>query len=179
MKTILLAAVLACILTGCYHFGAPGSGKFAIDDIHVLNRTKEPTLNRHIVAALREHAGTDPSVAKNAVLIPPEETKSAVDIQVIVGDIKNYSLARSKVRDKMSIDQKSDAYQTVYHRIEISAKVVVTPKGGTEPILSKTYVGHGDIPRMHDRELPFQAACRQAANSLAMQVVDDLATLAE
>ena len=168
MKTILLAAVLACVLTGCYHFGAPGSGKFAIDDIHVLNRTKEPTLNRHIVTAFREHASTDPSVAHSG---------SQFDIEVKLGEIKNYSIARSKVRDKMSIDQNSDAYQTVYHRIEITANIIVTPKGGTEPILSKTYIGHGDIPRMHDRELPFQAACRQAANSLAMQVVDDLATL--
>ena len=170
MKTILLAAVLACILTGCYHFGAPGSGKFAIDEIHVLNRTKEPTLNRHIVTAFREHVSTDPSAAHSG---------STYDIQATLGDVKNYSIARSKVRDKWSVDKKSDAYQTVYFRIEITADIVVTPKGGTEPILSKTYVGHGDIPRMHDRELPFQTACRQAANSLAAQVVDDLATLAE
>ena len=164
------AVVLLVLLTGCYHFGAPGSGKFAIDDIHVLNRTKEPTLNRHIVAALREHAGTDPSTAQSGGL---------VDIEVKLGEIKNYSLARSKVRDRLSIDHDSDAYQTVYHRIEITADVVVTPKGATEPILSKTYIGHGDIPRMHDRELPFQTACRQAANNLAAQVVDDMATLSE
>ena len=170
MKTILLAAILACLLTGCYHFGAPGSGKFAINDIHVLNRTKEPTLNRHIVTAFREHASTDPSSSRPGRVL---------DIDVKLGDIKNLSIARSKVRDRLSIDQDSDAYQTVYHRIEITAKIVVTPQGGTEPILSRTYIGHGDIPRMHDRELPFQTACRQAANSIAAQVVDDLATLAE
>ena len=170
MKAVILAVLLACFLSSCYHFGAPGSDSFVLAEIHVDNNTKEPTLNRHIVTALREHVSTEPSAAKG---------KSVYDVQVKLGELRNYSIARAKVRDKRSVDRDSDAYQTVYHRIAITADVIVTPKGGGQPVLSKPYIGYGDIPRMHDRELPLQAACRQAANSLATQFIDDLATLAE
>ena len=170
MKAVIIIVALACFLSGCYHFGAPGMDSFSLAEIHVDNCTKEPMLNRHIVTAFRERVSTEPSAVKG---------KSVYDVRVKLGELRNYSIARAKVRDKKSVDHDSDAYQTVYHRIAITADVIVTPKDGGQPVLSKPYIGYGDIPRMHDRELPFQAACRQAANSLASQVVDDLATLAE
>ena len=40
-----------------------------------------------------------------------------------------------------------------------------------------TFIGQGDIPRMHDREIPLQAAYRQATDDAARQIIAAIAEL--
>ncbi|HOG51058.1 MAG TPA: hypothetical protein PKY10_10755, partial [Lentisphaeria bacterium] len=59
------------------------------------------------------------------------------------------------------------------YRLELRARYAVCGRNDTsaKPVLSGSVIGRADIPRMHDMNVPFQAACQQAADDAARQIV--------
>ena len=176
MKKILIVLMSLLVVTGCYHVGIPGGRAIAFDEVVLTNKTHEPALARQFDMAFKEQVSVTPGVhgktAKNAV-------HYNVDIELT--SIRNLSIARAEVRDKKSRDDKNQAYQTVLNRVELTVKVKAynldQPVHPDNPAYEHTFIGQGDIPRMHDREVPLQAAYRQATDDAARQIIAAIAEL--
>lgn len=169
---LVMGLLVSCLLCGCYHLGTPNHGTVAARHLEVSNKTREPTVTREVTAALKEHFDTSTGMTLKS------RNAEAYDIRVVVDSLENRSIARSKLRDKISRDAKSDAYQTVLFRITLTAHVTVTPtQAEAAPVIDRVYTAYADLPKMHDRELPLQHAIEQAGNSLAEQIVNDIAMI--
>ena len=170
--SIAWLVAVSCLLCSCYHLGTPNHGVVAARRLEVINKTHEPIVAREVTAAVKEHfdTSTGTTLKSNAA--------DAYDVRIVVDNLENKSIARSKLRDRVSRDDKSDAYQTVLFRITLTAHVTVTPvQAGAAPIIDRIYTAYADLPKMHDREQPLQHAIEQSGNSLAEQIVNDIATM--
>ena len=176
MNKILIALTGLLVMTGCYHVGIPGGRSVAFDEIVLTNKTHEPALARQFDMAFKEQVSVTPGVHGKT-------TQNAVhyNVDIELTSIRNLSIARAKVRDKKSRDDKNQAYQTVLNRVELTVKVKAynldQPVHPDNPAYEHTFIGQGDIPRMHDREVPLQAAYRQATDDAARQIIAAIAEL--
>ena len=172
----VFAMSLCLLLAGCYHLGAPGGRPVAFDEVVLTNNTREPSLSRKFDMSFREQISVTPGVYGKA-------TKKAcnynLDIELV--SIRNLSIARAEVRDNKSRDGRDAAYQTVLNRVELTVKLKAynqdQPIHPDNPSYEHTFIGQGDIPRMHDREVPLQAAYRQAIDDAARQIIAAIAEL--
>ena len=176
MNRVYIALASLLVLTGCYHVGIPGNRPVAFDDVVLTNKTREPALARQFDMAFKEQISLTPGVHGKPV-------KDAVNYNLYIElvSIRNLSIARAEVRDKKTRDSKDQAYQTVLNRVELTVKLKAynldQPIHPDNPTYEHTFVGQGDIPRMHDREVPLQAAYRQAADDAARQIIAAIAEL--
>lgn len=169
-KAMMIMLAVSCLLCGCYHLGTPNHGVVAARHLDVINKTHEPAVSRKVMAALKEHFDTSAGTTLKT------SEAEAYDVHVVIENLENSSIARSKLRDRVSREDKSDAYQTVLFRITMTAHVKVTSvQSSVGPIIDRTYTAYADLPKLHDRELPLQHAIEQAGNSLAEQIVNDIA----
>ena len=156
---ILLVVIAFC--ASCYHL-VDTSGKLSriyVDDVQ--NATMEPQLGNMMRIAMTEllsHSG--------------RRSKDRLPLDLKVVGMENNNVARAEIREKRSRDNDSDAYQTVLYRITITVQYTLElPEGKT---LAGTVTGIGDLPKMHDRNVPLQHAIRLAANDAAKKIVDAL-----
>ena len=171
-RHFLCAALAALLLTGCYHVGTPGSGRrFALARLDIDNQTQEAMVGRQLTAALRERFSVDPATTL------AKDKGEPYNVTAVITKIDNLSIARAEIRDNRSRDDDSKAYQTVLYRVALYADLTFTRQGDEKPTLKRSYVGYGDLPQMHDREVPLRHACQQAASSVAAQALDDLAAI--
>jgi hypothetical protein len=164
---------MACLafFSSCYHWGAGGRAAASIALSDVSNDTKEGSLGATMRQKLQEQLAQQPGLSTKRC---PEESDYVLTVRLLA--INNSSAARSKIRDKRSREDASRAYQTVLYRIELKAHYELFLRADQDkPVLSREVTGTADLPRMHDRELPFQAACRQAADDAARKIVADIA----
>lgn len=167
-------ALVALLLAGCYHFGSPGqTRKFAMAKLELENLTTEAMVGRQLAGALRERFATDPATTLHSQHGQP------FLVTATITKLDNLAIARAEIRDNLSRDDDSKAYQTVLFRVALYAELTFTRQGDEKPTLKRSYVGYGDLPQMHDREIPLRHACQQAANSIASQAVADLAACHE
>ena len=178
MMKAFAAWICALLLAGCYHVGLPGGRPVVFDDVALTNKTHEPSLTRRFDMSFKEQVGVTPGVAYR------RETKGAVHyhLDVELASVRNISVARAEVRDRKTRDGRDTAYQTVLNRVELTVKLKAynldQPMHPANPTYEHTFIGRGDIPRMHDREVPLQAAYTQAADDVARQIVAAIAELA-
>ena len=160
---------LALLSASCYHFGG-GSHMLRhvyVDKIH--NGTAEPLLGGMIHSAVNEQLGTR--------AYPKYVPKMDLPLDLDIIAMENSSLARAEVRDKKTRDDDSDAYQTVLYRITV--KVGYTLKTPSGKVLKGEVTGIGDLPKMHDRNVPLQYALKLAASDAARKIVDRIADYEE
>lgn len=166
--TILCCAMT---LTSCYHWGALDNKQgqaIAIDSVR--NDTNEGALAATMRQKLQEHLSNQPGFANCS-----QTDKSDFFVKVRLVDIRNLGVARSEVRDKKAREDDGNAYQTVLYRIELKTTYELYRSNAPDkPILSRDITGMADLPRMHDRNIPLQAACRQAADDAARKIVADI-----
>lgn len=164
-RTVILTLSLMVFCVSCvsYHFGTNGQflSKTYVSD--VINKTAEPQLGSLMHRAMSEQLSTAPS-RKNKKTI-------ALDMEIV--SLENSSWARAEVRDKKSRDSKDDAYQTVLYRIQIRVNYKVFE--GEKILLTGSVIGLGDVPKMHDRNVPLQNALKLATNDAARQILAALA----
>lgn len=169
MRNLVIVAIVMLSCAGCYHLGNP-SGRIALNDIHIVNKTREPDLQRMLNMSLREQVVSSPGIRFGM-----KEGQSGLDLDIELVSIRNVSIARAEVRDKYSRDNDDEAYQSVLNRIELTAVLRgytagIQPRPET-PAIELRLIGQGDIPQMHDRDVPLQAALKQAAHDIASQIV--------
>ncbi|MBR6059467.1 MAG: hypothetical protein IKP58_14965 [Victivallales bacterium] len=176
MSKIFVALSWLLMLTGCYHVGVPGGRAIAFDEVNLTNNTREPALMRQFDMSFKEQVSVTPGVSGKA---NRDACNYNLDIELV--SIRNMSVARAEVRDKKSRDGRDEAYQTVLNRVELTVKLKAynqdQPIHPDHPTYEHTFIGRGDIPRMHDREVPLQAAYKQAADDAARQIVAAIAEL--
>ena len=176
MKRILIALTSLLVMAGCYHVGVPGGRSVAFDEVVLTNKTHEPSLARQFDMAFKEQVSVTPGVHGRAA---KNDIHYNLDIELV--SVRNLSIARAEVRDKKSRDDKNQAYQTVLNRVELTVKVKAynldQPVHPDDPTYEHTFIGQGDIPRMHDREIPLQAAYRQATDDAARQIIAAIAEI--
>ncbi len=166
-------ALICClaVLSSCYHWGAPGGKPGpSIAVASVDNETTEGALAATMRQKLQEHFANQPGVSCDN-----RAEKSDYVLKVRLLSISNAGIARSELRDKRVREDDANAYQTVLYRIELKAAYELFFSADLEkPVLSREVVGSADLPRMHDRDIPLQAACRQAADDAARKIVADI-----
>lgn len=166
-------ALLCClaILPACYHWGTPeGRPDTSIAIAGIENETTEGALAVTMRQKLQEHFANQPGTSCDN-----RDGKSDYVLKVRLLPIRNAGVARSELRDKRAREDDANAYQTVLYRIELKAAYELFFSSDPEkPVLSREVVGTADLPRMHDRDIPFQAACRQAADDAARKIVADI-----
>jgi hypothetical protein len=159
------------LFTSCYHWGTPGvkpGTNIAVASI--ANDTSEGALAVTMRQKLQEHFANQPGVSC-------DNRAGASDyvLKVRLMSISTSGVARSEVRDKRVREDDANAYQTVLYRIELKAAYELFLSGDLDkPILSRDVLGSADLPRMHDRNVPLQVACRQAADDVARKIVADI-----
>ena len=154
---LIFIAVFCC---SCYHLTGYDKklAMVSIADIH--NDTVEPQLSSMLHSALAEHLSHTRN-AKSKPLYP-------LDLRII--SMENSNVARAEIRDKYSRDSDSDAYQTVLYRITIKVQYSIMGKE-EKALVSGIVSGIGDLPKMHDRNVPLQHALRLAANDAAKKII--------
>lgn len=167
-KAMGLFTVFLCTLfmmSCAYHLGAPDLKNCHGISVGVIgNSTSEPALSIEVKKALQEQFETAPGLTGRG-----SQGKYVLTAEVV--EVKSSSLARAEIRDKKIRNDEEDAYQTVLYRVEIKVNYSIHAKdGGNAEKLSGTVFGKGDLPRMHDRNVPLQAAIRQASNDAARQI---------
>lgn len=166
LQVLALAAGCGLMLTACqYHWGsARPEGLYGLDVGTVTNLTQEGTLAASFRKSVQEQISTDPGLNSNLV---------THQLNVELENLYQQNIARAELRDRDSRDDDSTAYQTVLYRLELRARYTVCGRNdaNAKPVLAGTVIGRADIPRMHDLNIPFQAACQQAADDAARQIV--------
>lgn len=166
-------ALIGCVmaLSSCYHWGAPGAKPgTTIAVASVANDTTEGALAATMRQKLQEHFANQPGVSCDN-----QTAKSDYVLKVRLLSISNSGIARSEIRDKRAREDDANAYQTVLYRIELKTAYELFLSTDLEkPVLSREVIGSADLPRMHDRDIPLQAACRQAADDAARKIVADI-----
>lgn len=141
-----------------------------MDSLKVANHTQEAALSGMLTSSLHEHFQTDPAAGR------PSDVPG-YHITATITKLGNLGISRARIRDKDSRDDESQAYQTVLFRTAVYVDFTVFRGEIPEPVLKRSYVGYGDLPKMHDHQVPFKHACQQAIHSIAQQMTDDLATI--
>ncbi len=166
LQVLALAAVCGLMLTACqYHWGsARPEGLYGLDVGAVTNLTQEGALTAAFRKSVQEQISTDPGLNGNLI---------THQLNVELENLDQKNIARAELRDRNSRNDDSTAYQTVLYRLELRARYTVCGRQNTsaKPVLAGTVIGRADIPRMHDMNVPFQAACQQAADDAARQIV--------
>lgn len=161
-----LAAICGLMLTACqYHWGSSRpEGLYGLDVGVVTNLTREGALTAAFRKSIQEHISTDPGLSSSLI---------THQLNVELENLYQKNIARAELRDRDSREDDSAAYQTVLYRLELRARYTVCGRNDTSatPVLTGTVIGRADIPRMHDMNVPFQAACQQAADDAARQIV--------
>ena len=159
---------VAVFCNSCYHLTGHNKklAMVSIGDIH--NDTVEPQLSSMLHTALAEHL-SHTRKASSRPLYP-------LDLKII--SLENSNVARAEIRDKYSRDSDSDAYQTVLYRITIRVQYSLMPQDG-KALVSGVVSGIGDLPKMHDRNVPLQHALRLAANDAAKKIINAISDNAE
>ena len=176
MNKILVVLSWMLLLTGCYHVGLPGGRAIAFDEVVITNSTREPSLSRQFEMSFKEQVSVTPGIGGKA---SGNACNYNLDIELV--SVRNLSIARAEVRDRKSRDGRDAAYQTVLNRVELAVKLKAynqdQPIHPDQPTYEHTFIGRGDVPRMHDREVPLQAAYKQAADDAARQIIAAIAEL--
>ena len=93
-----------------------------------------------------------------------------------VVEVRNSSLARAEVRNSKDRDRSDNAYQGVLFRIDLTVEYRLENQDSAQERTGRV-TGRGDLPLMHDRNLPLQNAIRAAANDAARQIAEELSDL--
>lgn len=161
-----LAALCGLMLTSCqYHWGsARPEGLYGLEVGAVANHTQEGSLAAAFRKSAQEQISTDPGLNGRFVTHL---------LHVDLENLYQKNIARAELRDRDSRDDDRSAYQTVLYRLELRVRYTVSGRNDAsgKPVLAGTVIGRADIPRMHDLKVPFEAACRQAADDAARQIV--------
>jgi hypothetical protein len=161
-----LSLVSLLLFSGCqYHWGSGRpEGLYGLEMGSVTNQTMESSLTAAFRQAAQEQIGTDPGLHGGFV---------THQLNVKLETLQQKNIARAELRDRTSRAEDGAAYQTVLYRLELRAHYTVSsladPSG--QSVLAGTVIGRADIPRMHDLNVPYQAACRQAADDAARQII--------
>lgn len=159
--TAFLFVFVAVYCSSCYHLTGHNKNLAMVSIANVHNDTAEPQLSSMLHSALAEQL-SQTRRASSRPLYP-------LDLKII--SMENSNVARAEIRDKLSRDDDSDAYQTVLYRITIRVQYSLKLQDGKPPV-SGTVSGIGDLPKMHDRNVPLQHALRLAANDAAKKIID-------
>ncbi len=161
-KNIAILFVFIAVFCGsCYHLTGHNKNLAMVSIENIHNDTVEPQLSSMLHSALAEHL-SHTRKASSKPLYP-------LDLKII--SLENSNVARAEIRDKLSRDDDSDAYQTVLYRITIKVQYSLSLQEGKSPV-SGIVSGIGDLPKMHDRNVPLQHALRLAANDAAKKIID-------
>lgn len=155
------AVVLVLFCQSCvYHLGSENGllSKVYVED--VLNKTEEPELGGMLHSAVAELLGTAPTA----------RSRKECGLALEVLSLENRGWARAEIRDKRVRDDDSDAYQTVLYRIRIKVRYSVKDHSGK--LHQGIVEGLGNLPKMHDRNIPLQYALKLAADDAAKKIVD-------
>ena len=163
--TIAAIALLGVFMASCYHVGVPG-GRKNVEIGGIVNHTAEPSLGGLMNKSLAEELNVRPA------LKAADAAKYTVDVKI--AGFGNSSQARAEVRLKSARDKDSDAYQTVLHKLTVTAEYAVTDESG-RTLLKGKKTGQASVPLMHDREVALRTARQQAVMDAAKQIVDALA----
>jgi len=161
---LYFAILCAALFTGCnYHFGVPGNARrFSIGSVD--NKTVEPALASELKKSLHEQFNTSPAIASS-------KAKDLFILDAEITDLQTTSLARAEIREKKARDSNSDAYQAVLYKVTLIVKYTISTKD-KKILHTGTVAGIANLPRMHDRNVSMQAACRQAANDAARLIAN-------
>lgn len=170
LKVILLTSALVAsvlLLSSCYHLGIEAETR-AVTIGEVVNTTLEPSITPALRASLSEQFRTRPpftTATQNTRFI----------LNATATKINTSNLARAELRGKKSRDDDTNAYQSVLRQLKLTVDFTVIEKDTNKTLLTDTVTGIANIPRMHDRNVPLQNACRTAANDAARQIAEILA----
>lgn len=160
-----LASVLL-FLAGCqYHWGSGRpEGLYGLEIGSVVNHTTESSLTAAFRQAAQEQISTDPGLHGGF---------ASHQLNIKLEALQQKNIARAELRDRRSRSEDGTAYQTVLYRLELRAHYTVSSLAdpAAQTVLAGTVIGRADIPRMHDLNVPYQAACRQAADDAARQII--------
>ena len=156
-----LFVFIAVFCSSCYHLTGHNKNLAMVSIANIHNDTVEPQLSSMLHSALAEQL-SHTRKGNSKPLYP-------LDLKII--SLENSNVARAEIRDKLSRDDDSDAYQTVLYRITIKVQYSLKLQEGKPPV-SGVVSGIGDLPKMHDRNIPLQHALRLAANDAAKKIID-------
>lgn len=157
----ILFVFIVVFCSSCYHLTGHNRNLAMVSIADIHNETVEPQLSSMLHSALAEHL----SHTRKA------SSKPLYPLDLKITSLENSNVARAEIRDKYSRDSDSDAYQTVLYRITIKVKYSLKLQEGKSPV-SGIVNGIGDLPKMHDRNVPLQHALRLAANDAAKKIID-------
>jgi len=164
----ILFVFITVFCSSCYHLTGHNKKLAMVSIANIHNDTAEPQLSSMLHSALAEQL-SHTRKGSSKPLYP-------LDLKII--SLENSNVARAEIRDKFSRDDDSDAYQTVLYRITIKVQYSIMPQDGMA-LVSGVVSGIGDLPKMHDRNIPLQHALRLAANDAAKKIIDAISDNAE
>jgi len=169
-KSLLLLAALSLLwlCASChYHAGRP-SGRCTVCLESVSNQTDEPALGGQFRQAFQEALYRHPGVTLQ------DSDQASVSVSLRLTKLDSQSLARAELRGKNDREDDSNAYQVVLHRLTVDGELLLLRNSDGKELFRGLVRGLGDMPRQADRNIALQAAIKQAANDIALQVLDHI-----
>ena len=115
---VILFISVAVFCSSCYHLTGQNKKLAMVSIANIHNDTVEPQLSSMLHSALAEQL-SHMRKASSKPLYP-------LDLKII--SLENSNVTRAEIRDKLSRDDDSDAYQTVLYRITIKVQYSIMPQ---------------------------------------------------